>query len=199
MRSYFIRVPKLADILFPRLTWRLNSSHVFLTFDDGPDPVYTPAILDLLRSYQIQCTFFLITEKCILYPELVQQINDDGHTIGFHGHTHQALNDMTLEEINSLLVLPEILKDVQLYRPPYGKISRRQIKLLSNRYSVVMYSFVLGDFDSTVDHTELMSRMKKIKAGDIVLLHENLKSLKLLQDFLSEFPKDKFNPLNRIN
>lgn len=199
MRSYFIRIPKLIDRLFPKVIWRVDSSYIYLTFDDGPDPVYTPAILDLLRSYQIQCTFFLLSEKCLLYPDIVQQIKDDGHTIGFHGHTHQALNDMTPEEINSLLVLPEILKDVQLYRPPYGKISRPQIKLLSNRYSVVMYSFVLGDFDSTVNHTELMRRMKKIKAGDIVLLHENLKSLNLLQEFLSEFPKDKFNPLNRIN
>lgn len=199
MRSYFIRIPKLADRLFPKLIWRVNSSYVYLTFDDGPDPVYTPAILEVLRSYQVQCTFFLITEKCLLYPELVQQIKDDGHAIGFHGHTHQALCDMTQDEVNSLLVLPEILKDVQFYRPPYGKISNQQIKLLSNHYSVVMYSLVIGDFDIKTNHTQLLKRINKIKPGDIVLLHENKKSINLLKDLFIQFPRNKFNSMNRIN
>lgn len=199
MRTYFVRIPILADILYPKAIWRIKSSEVFLTFDDGPNPEFTPQLLELLRKYNIKCTFFLLTEKCILFPELVAQIKNEGHLIGFHGHTHKPLKALSEEEFTSLMTPPEILNGVRLYRPTFGKFSRQQLNRLSHCYKVIMYNRVIGDFDSRAKDVELQTRMKEIKPGDIVLLHENQRTLNLLEDFFLQIPKYNFNSLRQIN
>jgi peptidoglycan/xylan/chitin deacetylase (PgdA/CDA1 family) len=199
MRSYFIRIPKFADLFFPQLIWRIKTEEVYLTFDDGPDPLYTPLLLDILSQHKIRCTFFLLTEKCHQFPQLVEQIKDHGHAIGFHGHSHEKLSNLSKAEFTELASPPLIIGDTHLFRPAFGKITRRQAKMLSNKYKIIMYTLVIGDFDSRTSDNQLLQRMKRVRPGDIVLLHENEKTLRVLKAFLEMYSAYKFNSLNCIN
>lgn len=67
-------------------------SSVFLTFDDGPDPVSTPRVLDVLRAHDAQATFFVIGERAAAHPELVRRILAEGHALGNHSWDHRYLN-----------------------------------------------------------------------------------------------------------
>ena len=67
----------------------LHSPLVCLTFDDGPDPVYTPAILDLLAMHKIRASFFVLGEAAERFPRLVERMLSEGHTVGNHTYSHR--------------------------------------------------------------------------------------------------------------
>jgi cellulose synthase/poly-beta-1,6-N-acetylglucosamine synthase-like glycosyltransferase/peptidoglycan/xylan/chitin deacetylase (PgdA/CDA1 family) len=98
---------------------------VALTFDDGPDPEWTPAILDILRTEHVPATFFVIGSNAEAYPELVQQMVDEGHEVGNHTFTHPNLSetpDRVVElELNATQRLFQALtgRSMRLFRPPY--------------------------------------------------------------------------------
>src|SRR5262245_7040298 len=91
-----------AAALFTWTVFRVNSSFwsrtlwcaarpmraVALTFDDGPDPTFTPRVLEILAEKQAPATFFVVGERAARYPELVRRLHDMGHTIGNHSQTH---------------------------------------------------------------------------------------------------------------
>jgi cellulose synthase/poly-beta-1,6-N-acetylglucosamine synthase-like glycosyltransferase/peptidoglycan/xylan/chitin deacetylase (PgdA/CDA1 family) len=98
---------------------------VALTFDDGPDPEWTPQILDVLRAEHVPATFFVIGSNAEAYPELVQQMVDEGHEVGNHTFTHPNLSetpDRVVElELNATQRLFQALtgRSMRLFRPPY--------------------------------------------------------------------------------
>jgi peptidoglycan-N-acetylglucosamine deacetylase len=98
---------------------------VALTFDDGPDPEWTPQILDILRAEHVPATFFVIGSNAEAYPELVQQMVEDGHEVGNHTFTHPNLSetpDRVVElELNATQRLFQALtgRSMRLFRPPY--------------------------------------------------------------------------------
>src|SRR5262245_43692171 len=69
----------------------VDQQAVALTFDDGPDPVFTPRILDILAQFGIQATFFVIGKQVERHPEIVRAIADAGHEVGNHTYTHRPL------------------------------------------------------------------------------------------------------------
>ena len=77
--------------LFPGLAGAGQAGHVALTFDDGPDPTWTPRILDVLRREHVPATFFVIGKEAERYPKLLRQEVDDGHVIGDHTYSHPDL------------------------------------------------------------------------------------------------------------
>ncbi|QNK56598.1 polysaccharide deacetylase family protein [Paenibacillus sp. PAMC21692] len=102
---------------------------VALTFDDGPDKKYTTAILDILKEKGVKATFFVVGQQVKLYPEVLQRIADEGHTIGNHSQNHKDLKkqekSVILEQINKT---DEAIRDVigekpTLFRAPYGSMS----------------------------------------------------------------------------
>jgi peptidoglycan-N-acetylglucosamine deacetylase len=96
-----------------------------LTFDDGPDPAYTPQILDILREKNVKATFFIIGANAEAHPGLVQRIVAEGHEVGNHTFTHPNLAETTAEadriEYNATQRLFEALtgRRMVLFRPPY--------------------------------------------------------------------------------
>jgi peptidoglycan-N-acetylglucosamine deacetylase len=99
--------------------------HVALTFDDGPDPEWTPRILDILKQERVKATFFIIGQNGQADPALVQRIVDEGHDIGNHSFTHPTLDEihegLTRVELNATRMLIESLtgRTTRLFRPPY--------------------------------------------------------------------------------
>ena len=96
-----------------------------LTFDDGPDPEWTPQILDILKAKHVPATFFVIGANMEAHPGLVQRILAEGHEVGNHTYTHPNLADTPLAavrlELNATQRLFEALtgRSMRLFRPPY--------------------------------------------------------------------------------
>ncbi|MFH1295375.1 MAG: polysaccharide deacetylase family protein [bacterium] len=103
-----------------------NLKKVVLTFDDGPDKLYTPQILDILKAHQIKATFFVIGTKVSTEPDLLKRIAAEGHEIGIHTFTHPNIHHISVQqlemEINASQKLITSLTGLQtkLFRPPYG-------------------------------------------------------------------------------
>ena len=94
---------------FPEIMWRVETDEpiVALTFDDGPDPTYTPQVLELLERYHVHATFFLVGEHARQYPELVAHIRAHGHEIGNHTDSKATTFYMSAERFEASLVLAE--------------------------------------------------------------------------------------------
>lgn len=105
----------------------MDDKIIALTFDDGPDPMDTPEILDLLKQYDVRATFFVIGEKVKMYPELVKREALEGHEIANHTYNHIYFNKRMLEDKihKEILYAEQIILDTtghkpKLFRPPGG-------------------------------------------------------------------------------
>lgn len=159
---------------------------VALTFDDGPDPEWTPAILDILKSRGIKATFFVVGAEAERYPELIQRIVAEGHEIGNHTFTHPNLAEAPAPliklELNATQRLIESLtgRSTTLFRPPYNADSRPanlQELLPIGIAQSLGYITVLENVDprdwQKQDPIELLQRVKdELPRGNILLLHD---------------------------
>jgi peptidoglycan/xylan/chitin deacetylase (PgdA/CDA1 family) len=152
---------------------------VALTFDDGPAPETTPAILEMLNRHGIKATFFVIGEKAALYPELIKNIVDDGHAIGNHTMSHDVFIMLKSQAIleKEIAGCQEILAGFGIksliFRPPAGIVNPRLGPILSRLgLFCVMFSRRGKDFGNR--RVDKISRniLKGIKAGDIIMLHD---------------------------
>ncbi|RTL57970.1 MAG: polysaccharide deacetylase family protein [Rhodocyclaceae bacterium] len=164
--------------------WRLSSvevGRVALTFDDGPDPTFTPQVLDLLAEQGIKATFFLIGEKVAQHPELVRRMAAEGHGIGGHTWTHREIvgvpRETLLEDMGRCrqAMFEASGVDSVLFRPPRGRVDLPSIhRVCRAGYCLVHWSRTYSDYKC--DGVEpLLSRFRSAppKAGDIVLLHDH--------------------------
>jgi peptidoglycan/xylan/chitin deacetylase (PgdA/CDA1 family) len=197
VRLFPYKIPEFVKKLYPRYTWDFYDKKgkvIYLTFDDGPTPEVTDFVLNLLHKHKAQATFFLIGQNAEKYPELVQLILENGHSIGNHTHNHLKGNLTPTESyIENVTKAAKVLPPTYLFRPPYGRITPSQgKKLIENDYQIVLWDVLSGDFDTTLNINKAMSKMKKkIKPGSIVVFHDSLKAKKnltaLLPDFLRYF------------
>jgi peptidoglycan/xylan/chitin deacetylase (PgdA/CDA1 family) len=184
-----------------RFVWRLSARQpvVALTFDDGPDPVHTPIMLDLLARHGIKATFFLIGEKAEKYPELVRRMAEEGHGIGGHTWSHREIvgqsRDMLAADLGRCRQLVRDISGVDsvLFRPPRGKVD------LASIHHVCTLGYCLAHWTKTYSDYQcdgadrLIERFRKNKpvARDIVLLHDhNEHTIAALATLIPEWIKD---------
>jgi peptidoglycan/xylan/chitin deacetylase (PgdA/CDA1 family) len=183
------KTPRFFRWIFPKKTWGFSRSEksVYLTFDDGPDPVATPVVLDLLKQNNIKATFFCVGENVLRHPELYQRIKDEGHTVGNHTMQHEnGLKTTNKKYIDSVDKAATII-DSKLFRPPYGRIKKSQTNELVKRYNLIMWSWLSYDYDANIPVLKILSNaQKQIQAGDIIVLHDNKKSISRLKILLPE-------------
>jgi peptidoglycan/xylan/chitin deacetylase (PgdA/CDA1 family) len=109
-----------------------STTKVALTFDDGPHPNYTRAILDLLADTGVHATFFCVGRNALAHPSLVRRMRDEGHAIGSHSMTHPHPSGKSTAWLRSDLLagrhaLEAILeRPVDLFRPPFGELTLPQ-------------------------------------------------------------------------
>jgi peptidoglycan-N-acetylglucosamine deacetylase len=158
-----------------------NGEDVYLSFDDGPHPEHTPALLDLLEAHGSHASFFLVGRQVERYPELVRRIVAGGHTLGNHSYSHSAFDKLSLRE-----QLEEIDRTDRLlaqfdghprhgFRPPRGNVSLSLLlHFACSRRSMVYWSYNSLDYLSPAVG-ELVQRLRSAApaAGDIVLLHDD--------------------------
>ena len=158
---------------------RKVKDHIFLTFDDGPDPEWTPAILDALSAARSRGTFFLIGEAALQYPEIVARIASEGHTIGVHGLHHDPVTLCRASSISRELagaqkaIMAAAGCGARLYRPPYG-LRGPGLRPALARAGMKMALWTLDSRDYlTHEPDSIRDRVDRLlQAGDIVLLHD---------------------------
>lgn len=183
------KTPRFFRWIFPKKTWGFSRSEksVYLTFDDGPDPDATPYVLDLLKDKNIKATFFCVGENVLKHPDLYKRMTDEGHSVGNHTMRHEnGLKTETKRYVESV-DQAALLIDSKLFRPPYGRITQSQTNILSKRYKLIMWTWLSYDYDADVPVTKILTNAgKQIKGGDILVLHDNKKSVSRLKILLPE-------------
>ena len=174
---------------------------VYLTFDDGPNAIYHPLILDILKTYDIKATFFLVGENAMKNPQITTSTVSEGHSVGNHSLTHPFLPNLRETSIvKEIKTTDEILKsfnnnqDVTLFRPPYGGVN-----FFVKKYAEDLgLKLILWDVDprdwSEPDTNELVRRVvSNTTNGSDVLLHSNhLATVKALPKIIEELKSKGF-------
>ena len=184
---YPIKTPWLIKKVFPSLTWN-KSRHarcIYLTFDDGPIPIVTPFVLNILRQYNAKATFFCIGDNVRKHPDVFEQVKNEGHRVGNHTYNHlrgwKADNKTYLDNI----LKTDELVHTNIFRPPYGKIKSSQIRLLKKvkpELKIIMWDVLSADFDIDVKPEAcLQNVLKHTENGSIVLFHDSLKAYDRLE------------------
>ena len=184
---YLVKTPPLLKRLYPGLIWDIDASDrcIYLTFDDGPIPVVTPFVLNTLEKYNARATFFCIGDNVRRYSDIFEEVKTAGHSIGNHTFNHlKGWNTENKIYLDNFLEADELL-DTQLFRPPYGRIKRSQIRLLQEAkpgLKIIMWSVLSADFDINLTPEKCLDNViKSTKAGDIVLFHDSLKAKERMQ------------------
>ena len=161
-----------------------SSKKVALTFDDGPDPRYTPRCLEILNAHRVQGTFFLIGQKVKMYPDLVRQILAQGHDVGNHTYSHQhhwtigpirAMRDVRQGDAE---IARAVGKGPQFFRPSYGVMNLFtywQARRLGQR--CVLWSIIANDWEGGAGgrsaETIAATVNTSLEGGAIILLHDS--------------------------
>lgn len=157
-----------------------ESKKIALTFDDGPHPVYTQEMLDLLEKEQVPATFFLLGQNVELYGDLVKEISDEGHLIGNHTYHHVQITtlpaDQAYEEIDKTSSLIEALtgKGTEYVRPPFGTWNEG----LESKLDLIPVMWTIDTLDWTTQNVDWIVNqvVKDAKENDIILMHDSYKS-----------------------
>jgi peptidoglycan-N-acetylglucosamine deacetylase len=178
--KYLARTPFWLKWLYPKCIWDMPNPYnaVYLSFDDGPHPIATPFVLETLRQYNAKATFFCIGKNVAAYPELYAQILAAGHAVG--NHTQHHANGWTTPPQQYLTEIEQAATCINslLFRPPYGKITRRQLQLINKKLGLktVMWSLLSADFDTNIAKEKCWQLVQKVKPGDIVVFHDSEKA-----------------------
>ena len=174
----YFRPPRILRKIYPDLIWDFpDSRKVYLTFDDGPTPEITPWVLDQLRLYGAKATFFCLGKNVEQYPEIFQQILDEGHAVGNHTYSHQKGWEMKTWRYIEDVDFADDLIHSNLLRPPYGRIKPLQARLLAERYNIICWSVLSQDYSALVSPRKCLRNVTKhVREGAIVLFHDSNKA-----------------------
>lgn len=184
---YLAKTPWLLKKIYPALIWNKSrdSRCVYLTFDDGPIPIVTPFVLNILRQYNAKATFFCIGDNVDKHPGIFEQLLADGHRIGNHTYNHlkgwKTDDDTYIANFGKC----DELLHTSLFRPPYGRAKRSQVKklkALKPGLEVIMWDVLSGDFDQQLTPEGcLQNVMRYTRNGSIVVFHDSLKAFSRLE------------------
>ncbi len=177
--------PLLYRLLFPEAIWRVRRKErkvVYLTFDDGPIPEVTPWVLDLLDSYGIKATFFLVGDNVRRNPQLFEEIKKRGHSYGNHTMHHlQGFKVRSIKYMRDLTEADRIIKS-PLFRPPHGLIRWSQARSIKKHYNIIMYDLVTRDYSKRLSPQDVLGNVRKYtRNGSIIVFHDSLKAEKNLR------------------
>jgi peptidoglycan/xylan/chitin deacetylase (PgdA/CDA1 family) len=196
---YLIKSPLLLKWYYPSLLWNKSRTEkvIYLTFDDGPIPNVTDFVLKTLKVFNAKATFFCIGDNIVKHPEVFERVKNDGHAIGNHTFNHlkgwKTDNETYLQ--NTLKC--QELTQTNLFRPPYGRIRKSQIRSLelgvwssefkapnnsqhqtqNSKLKIVMWDVLSGDFDTKLSPEKCYQNViKHTENGSIIVFHDSLKA-----------------------
>lgn len=177
------------------------SKEVVLTFDDGPHPDYTPALLDLLKERGIKAIFFVIGEHAVRHPEMVKRAVAEGHTIGIHSYNHKIIfsflsKEAVIDELQSTKTMLERItgKEISLFRPPFG-VTNPNIAAAVKHLKLKSVGWNIRSLD-TLEQPEakILKRIESsLSEGGIILLHDRLPGcISLVKSILTMLDKNNY-------
>ncbi|CAH0236292.1 Peptidoglycan-N-acetylglucosamine deacetylase [Pedobacter sp. Bi27] len=196
---YLIKSPLLLKWYYPSLLWNKSRTEkvIYLTFDDGPIPNVTDFVLKTLKVFNAKATFFCIGDNIVKHPAVFERVKNDGHAIGNHTFNHlkgwKTDNETYLQ--NTLKC--QELTQTNLFRPPYGRIRKSQIRslelgvwssefkapsnsqptTLNSQLQIVMWDVLSGDFDTQLSPEKCYQNViKHTENGSIIVFHDSLKA-----------------------
>jgi peptidoglycan-N-acetylglucosamine deacetylase len=192
---YPVKTPWWLKMMYPGCTWEMpeDDNAVYLTFDDGPDPVVTPFVLDMLAEYRVKATFFCIGKNVVLYPEIYDRILAEGHSVG--NHTQNHLSGWKVRDDAYLNDVKEARRYIRsdLFRPPYGRATRFQMKCLREsalKMKMIMWTVLSGDFDTGINPEKCYQNVAaNLRPGAIITFHDSRKAEPRLRYALPEVLK----------
>ncbi|MEP2667517.1 MAG: polysaccharide deacetylase family protein [Cyclobacteriaceae bacterium] len=186
----FFRTPSILPLLYPSLIWRVPTTEkkVYLTFDDGPVQGPTDFVLEQLQDYNAKASFFCIGNNIEKNESLFREITEQGHVVGNHTQNHKkgwvTSND---EYLSDVFDCQKKMKDSVLFRPPYGRIRRSQIKKL-NTFKIVMWDVLSYDYSNSMNKDRcLKGVINASRPGSIIVFHDSYKAEKNLYHVLPRF------------
>jgi peptidoglycan/xylan/chitin deacetylase (PgdA/CDA1 family) len=150
-----------------------------LTFDDGPDPDCTPAVLDALAEAGARAVFFLVGEQVEAHPELARRVADEGHVVALHGFRHVEHDELGAEvradlERGAAATTAATGVAPRLYRPPYGRFSEQSYRAVRElELEPVYWSGWGGDWDPIPAERIADLAIRDLVPGVILLLHDS--------------------------
>ena len=178
-------------VFYPSLFWQKPSNDtIYLTFDDGPDAEVTPWVLEELDRVGAKATFFCLGTSLESNFDLAKQLISKRHLIANHGYHHLdgwkiSVSDFKLNMAKSGKLIDEVGGQSKMIRPPYGHISRSQLRALDS-IDVIMWSHLSWDFDRRIDPIRSISKLKVAAPGSILVFHDTQQSFPILKQILPE-------------
>ncbi|GGF74469.1 hypothetical protein GCM10010912_19670 [Paenibacillus albidus] len=178
--TFYAFIPGIISRLFGFRVFRKGTGpkEFALTFDDGPDPRFTPKLLDLLKRYGVKATFFVVGSNAERHPDLIRRIHAEGHLIGIHNYVHKTNWLMRPATVRKQIKrTDDIIYNITgerstYYRPPWGIVNlfdiskRRQVQ-------IVLWSAMFGDWREKQGADRLTEKMiSRLNPGEVMLLHD---------------------------
>jgi len=180
--------PALLRSVYRQCLWTVPTTEkvIYLTFDDGPIPHVTPFVLGELKKYNAKATFFCIGKNVLAHPDIYQNILDAGHSVGNHTYHHlngwKVKDDVYLSDIQNAATLIHS----PLFRPPYGRIKRSQLKKLpqallpatpNSNPATIMWDVLSADFDTDLSPEGCLSYvLYHTRPGSVIVFHDSTKA-----------------------
>ncbi|MBQ7530858.1 MAG: polysaccharide deacetylase family protein [Paludibacteraceae bacterium] len=193
MIGLLYQFPTWMQRLYRGVTWRhRDTGAAYLTFDDGPIPDITPAILDILAKYGVKATFFVVGDNIQKYPHIYARMLSEGHRVGNHTMHHIKGTKFNLDdymrdvdECRQIIdehTSPTLMREGQggkpLFRPPYGRMKYSQKRATLNRgYEIILWDVLTHDYNPRYTPEKMLRVVKRYtRSGSIINFHDSVKS-----------------------
>ena len=169
---------------------KTDKKTIYLTFDDGPHPLITPKILEILKKYNAKATFFCIGNNVKKFPATFNLIKKEGHSVGSHTFNHEnGWKTQTDAYIKSFQDANTLIHS-NLFRPPHGKIKYSELKKLqtsNSKLQTIAWTVIAYDWDHSLSPEDVYQNViKNASDGSIVTFHD---SLKAYSNMISALPR----------
>jgi peptidoglycan/xylan/chitin deacetylase (PgdA/CDA1 family) len=192
MDFYWIKTNRIIKKIFSNYTWDIPNTEnkVYLTFDDGPIPVITEWVLEVLKTHDAKATFFCIGDNINKNSEIFKKIITEGHAIGNHTFNHlNGWKNTTAAYLENFKRCEEMIQHSgislksKFFRPPYGKIKTTQAKEIRKLgYKIIMWDVLSADFDQNLSQEDCLANvLSNIESGSIIVFHDSIKAFKNLE------------------
>jgi peptidoglycan/xylan/chitin deacetylase (PgdA/CDA1 family) len=185
----FFRTPALLRRAFPSCYWQIpkplhEQPTLYLTFDDGPVPEATPDVLGVLDRYGVKASFFCVGDNVRKHPALFREVLHAGHTVGNHTFHHvKGWQTSLTHYLKEVSMCRHVMEDTagaalpRLFRPPYGRITPKQLCALRKDYAIIMWDILTHDYDPRLQADALIPQLKPLlRHGSILVFHDSIKA-----------------------
>ncbi|MFH0892861.1 MAG: polysaccharide deacetylase family protein [Bacteroidota bacterium] len=175
-----VKPPCFVRLLTQRyIKWSIptNKPILYLTFDDGPHPEVTPAVLEILNQFQVKSTFFCIGKNVEENISVFENLKKQGHAVGNHTYSHMNGWNVSSEEYCKDIERCSSVFQSRLFRPPYGRIRRKQAIQLSKQFEIIGWSVLSRDYDQRESKESCAKNVTKaMKSGSVIVFHDSMKA-----------------------